>query len=353
MNILLIELGGSHIECTYTFAHLLAQRGHRIHLVCNHNLLEYFPEKDKLSGYKLYYDQFNFWQSLKTIFSIRNYVRKHKIERIIFNTTELKIIRNLFLIIPKRVKTFGVFHNAKKLESGGTVKKIFSKRMKKYFLLGEDLIAKTTLLKGLQAYAYFPVYFPPPAKIDLKKNTNEFWVTIVGAVNIERRDYLRLFELIQTKCFNKKIKFILLGRNNLPREQVGHFYDTDWWKSSIITFKETIPYDIFHNYILASDVILPLIKIEDDTMYGQQRISGSYNVGIGYKKPFILPSTVDNIDIQPYSIYYKNLAEMVSILNDISDKPELFADIQKRYSNCDCLDFISESERLSNYLELT
>ena len=352
MNVLILELGNSHIECTYTFVKLLKINNQKIHLICNQSLFDLFPMKDELDGHALVPDQFNLWTSLKTIFFLRNYVNREKIDRIIFNTTEIKIIRNFFIIMPLRAKSFGLIHNAKKLENGGTVKNIFSKRMKKYFLLGNHLMNHTNIMPGLKVLPFLPVFFPSPKKIDLYKGSGELWVTIIGSVNVERRDFYALIDLIKKRVFKSNIKFIFLGKNYHANEFSQMINNESWWKEFIISFNDIVDYDLFHNYVQLSDIILPLIKLKEDTTYGDQRISGSYNVGLAYQKPFLLPYHVRNEDIQPFSLYYQSHEELVKILNNLGDYSEALKTIKRKYTDSPLLNFNLQANILGDYLEI-
>lgn len=347
-----MELGNSHIECTYTFVHLLKIKKQKIHLICNKSLFDLFPLKSKLDGFALVPDGFDFFSSLKTIFFIRKYVIQHKIDRIIFNTTEIKIIRNFFMIMPFGIKSFGLFHNAKKLEGGSTVRNIFALRMKKYFLLGNHLANNTRVIKGLSVFSFFPVYFPPPKEVELRKNKDELWVTIIGSVNLERRDFRPLIDLISKRSFKSNIRFVFLGKN-YHADEFKYLINTEqWWKDYIISFDDIVDYDLFHNYVQLSDIILPLIKMKDDITYGHQRITGSYNVGIGYQKPFLLPYHVKNEDIDPFTIYYETYDDLINILNNIGDYNEKISIIRKNYMTSPLIDYHLQANRLSDFMEL-
>jgi hypothetical protein len=353
MSVLILELGNSHIECTYTFVHLLKIKNQKIHLICNKSLFELFPLKNKLDGFALVPDDFNFISELKTIFFIRRYVIQHKINRIIFNTTEINIIRNFFIIMPSGAKSFGLFHNAKKLEIGSTVRNIFAFRMKKYFLLGNHLANNTKVISGISVLPYYPVYFPTPKKIELYKTKDELWVTIIGSVNFDRRDFRPLIDLIRKRSFKINIKFIFLGKNYYANE-FKHIIDTEqWWKDHILSFDDIVDYDLFHNYVHLSDILLPLIKMKDDVTYGHQRITGSFNIGIGYRKPFLLPHHVNNEDIRPFAIYYETYDDLINIINNMGDCKDKISVIRDNYMTSPLIDFNLQANHLSNFMELT
>lgn len=352
MNVAIIELGNSHIECTYTFTHLLRLKHHKVHLICNNSLISLFPLIDELEEYMTVPDNFTFMSYIHTIFRIRRYLLKNKIQKVIFNTTEINIIRDLFIILSKSIETFGLFHNAKKLESGNTVKKIFSKRMKKYFLIGNHLTNNTKVINGLSVLSYFPVYFPPPKEIKLSKNNDELWVTIIGSVNLERRDFRPLIDLISKRSFKSNIRFIFLGKNYHANEFKYLIETEKCWNDYIISFDDLVDYDLFHNYVQLSDIILPLIKLKDDTTYAHQRITGSFNIGIGYQKPFLLPNHVKNSDIHPFTIYYETYDDLINILNNMDDYDEKISAIRENYMTTPLIDYNLQANYLSDFMDL-
>jgi len=351
MNILIIELGKSHIECTYTFVYLLSLQKKDIHLICNSELYPDFPMKNKLKGYALMPNSFTLLSTISTIIRIRQYIKKNKIEYIIFNTTEIKIIRNIFIFLPNQINFFGLVHNARKIETGSSVKKIFSKRMKKYFLIGNHLVKKTNTYQGLSAYPYFPIYFPLPAKKHIHKEIDDIWVTIVGGVNLDRRDYIQLLELIKGNKFRKSIKFIFLGKLYYSDQINAEICNQNWWKESIISFSDHVDYDLFHNYLANTDIILPLIKFESENTFFDQRISGSFNVGLGYKIPFLLPDSYQNIDIKPFSISYASYDQLCDILNEISANNKTLDQVRSQYDTSLLFNFEEESKKITRYIE--
>jgi hypothetical protein len=113
-----------------------------------------------------------------------------------------------------------------------------------------------------------------------------------------------------------------------------------------------VPYDIFHQYIQQSDFILPLIKMENDTMYGLARISGSFNLGLGYKKPFLLPENYQaNTDLLPYSLYYKNTNQLLDLIaNSNSDKSSI-ARMEKNYNTGNFKDFNLMADQFCAFIQ--
>jgi hypothetical protein len=275
-------------------------------------------EKEKITDILPVKNKLNLFEQIFSFFKIRKYIHSNNIDTIIINTTEIKIIRNLFSFLPKHLNYVGLVHNAKKLESGVTIKKILSKKMQKYFVLGDFLLKQIKPFPGITVKAFYPIYFPKPKHIFLEKPKNDYWVVIPGKAEQSRRDYSGLITEIRKSNFNKNIKFFFLGEFNLNDVIDDTTENHKWWKDQIVTFKNRIDYDTFHNYIIASDIILPLLKIDNDDMYAHSRISGSFNLAIGYNKPLLLPFTYkENTDLNSISIYYNDYKELAEILNKL------------------------------------
>jgi hypothetical protein len=332
MNVLIIELGGSHIECIYTFVHLLKLEDHTVHLCCNKKLLPLFPEKEQLAGVLPVADTFTSFSQLRTITAIVNYIRRKKIDTLILNTVEITIVRNLSFFIPSKVNCTAIAHNAKKLEKSVTFTKILAKKIRKFYVLSDNLYRHIHPDPIFKVGVFYPIYFPKPKKKNITKPTGEFWVTIAGEAEHIRRDYKLLLENISQGNIHPSIRFIFLGKYNLDDIVKPEWKESVWWKKHITYFTKQVDYDTFHNYIQLSDILLPLIKLENDELYTNSRISGSFNLGLGYKKPFLLPAHSKlNTELQPYSLYYNDMNELMDRIDQFRNDQQLQEDIEKAY----------------------
>lgn len=351
MNVLIIELGGSHIECAYSFVYFLKSENHKAHLVCNKKLTPLFPDTKELSGILEVENKFNFLTQISTFYRIRNYINQNNIDTVIVNTVEIKLIRNLFLFIPKNINCVGLVHNAQKLEEGTTLKYFLSTKMKKYFVLGDFLLNNLKPYKKIRVQSFFPVYFPPSKNNKIFKPAGEYWITIPGEANQNRRDYLELINEIKKTNFNKFVKFIFLGANKLGNDIPFDYFKQEWWEKHIVTFSSQLEYDVFHNYIQLSDIILPLIKMKEDTMYQKNRISGSYNLGLSYKKLFLMPfTTKDNTDLQPFSIYYDSMQSLIKIINDLIENPSIKSKLEEAYLSSQFNDIKKMAKNMCDFI---
>ena len=315
MNVLIIEVGGSHIECVHSMVHYLHMKNNSVFVACNKKLVASVAEREKIVALLELPDRPTNKQHLQIAYQLRKFILKHKIHAVVFNTTEITIVRNLLLLLPWLNYT-GIVHNAKRLEKSFTFTKIISRKMKKFFVLGDYLISKLHPHHQFQIESFYPIYFPAVTTINPIKPPNECWITIPGEVFTTRRDYLALInEVEHSKQLAENIKFILLGYNHLDEETNKLLNNTPQLKKHFVTFDHYLSYDLFHSYIQQSDYILPLLKADDDGFYGSGRISGSFNLGLGYQLPFFLPDTYrENQDIAPYSIYYNNMQHLLALI---------------------------------------
>ena len=333
MNILLLEAGGSHIECMYSLIHILFNNDERVFVACNKKLVSLLKEPAKLSGLLELPDDIHKNQHFLLSLKIRKYIRQQKIEAVIINTTEIRFVRNLLFLLPKLNYT-GIVHNTKGLEKSFTFTKLISRKIRKFFVLGDYLLSNLNPHHIFRVASFYPVYFPKVKTLSVKKSANEVWITIPGIVEQDRKDYPGLMEAIERSKIDPSIKFIFLGKNKLSRHLATQLSNSGKLKQHIITFNYYIDYDEFHSYVQQSDYILPLLKTSNDVFFGNNRISGSFNLGLGYKLPFLLPESYNiNIDLKPYSIYYSDLNNLLSQIQQLQTDQSDILKIKKAYNS--------------------
>lgn len=333
MNILLLEAGGSHIECMYSLIHILYKNNERVFVACNKKLVSSLKEPSKLAGLLELPDDITKKQHFLLSLKIRKYIRQQKIEAIVINTTEISFIRDLLFLLPKLNYT-GIIHSAKRLEKSFTFTKLISRKIRKFFVLGDYLLSELNPHPVFRVASFYPVYFPEVKKRFVKKDANEIWITIPGKAEQSRKDYLGLLQAIEKNKLDPDIKFIFLGENKLNQPMLAQLNDSDKLKQHVITFDNYIDYDEFHSYIQQSDYILPLLKTSNDDFFGNNRISGSFNLGLGYKLPFLLPESYNvNIDLKPYSIYYSDLDDLLYQIQQLQSDPRNVLKIKKEFNS--------------------
>jgi hypothetical protein len=313
-NVLVVEIGGSHIECVHSMVHLLHLKHNRVFLSCNEKLIDSAIEKNKLSDILPLPNKISGIQKFRVFLNVRRYIKRHAIGTVVFNTTEIALVRDLLLFLPK-MNYVGVVHNAAKIEKSSTLSKLMSWRIKKILLLSNYLLKQIKPFSIFKVSVFFPIYFPQPALMEITKPEGEFWIVVPGGASNSRRDYEGLITTLREHgTLPSSLRFVFLGKYYLEDIVTEELRNSDWWKRHFIVFNQFVDYDTFHAYLKKTDVLLPLLKKEDD-FYGQIRISGAFNLGLGYKLPFLLPESYrPNTDLQPYSMYYKDMQELIEIL---------------------------------------
>ena len=312
MKVAIVEVGGSHVETLYTLVYLLQLKDCEITLVINQKLLPLIYDRSGIKNIKTVPDDLSkLFVQLREFGRLRGFLKKEEIETVFIGTTEIKPVRTLVFFLPVK-NIIGIVHHTRKLEKGSTFKNILSLRMRKFMVLGDYLLKELKPLSKYKVASIDAVYFPPVKELKVFKPPHEFWVVIPGMVHSDRRDYLPLIEKLSKSTLRKELKIIFLGY--LPKEEKDIRLALQIWKdasSYVITFDEYLDYDVFHSYMSKADLVLPLIKMEGDRFYNDSRTSGSLNLGLGYQKPFLLPSTYNNNIIAPFSIYYSSHDELI------------------------------------------
>lgn len=335
MNVLIVELGGSHMENVYTIVHLLYLKNQTIYLACNEKLSGLIKEKDKIEEIFLVPDDLTaFKTQIATFKKIRRIVRDRKVDLIIFGTSEIKPVRNLLPFL-NGVKCIGIVHDSQKLENSGTFKHIYPFWIKGYLVFGDYIRNNLVKFPQNKLFPFYPAYFPKPDESLSEKKGKEKWVVVPGIVASERKDYKLLLEKLSEGPFPKNLKLIFLGK--FPKEEIflwSLLHKINANAQNIIVFDDFVNYDIFHNYISSADFLLPLLKISGDSFYNKSRISGAFNLAYGYQLPIILPSSyAENTDLTRYAIYYETIENLIEILKLVSNNVDLESDIKTRYQS--------------------
>lgn len=312
--------------------HFMYLKQCNVHVACNQKLVSSLIETGKIKTILSLPDEISKKAQFKIFFQLRKYIRQNRIDTVIINTVELTIIRDLLFFLPS-LNFVGIIHNARKLEKSFTVTKLVSRKVKKMLVLGNYLMDKIKPAPVFKTASFFPVYFPSPTNVNLTKPKDEYWIVIPGLATSARRDYTKLIsEIANGDSIPASFKFIFLGKYELEDIVNKEIKESNWWKQHIIMFDGFVDYNTFHSWLNLSDIILPLLKIDDDDFYGDSRISGSFNLGLGYKKPFILPlSYKKNTDLLPYSIYYEGMDELINRLQEFINNKNEQERIDKNY----------------------
>jgi hypothetical protein len=222
------------------------------------------------------------------------------------------------LWIPKSIKIAGIIHNTRKLVSS-TGQKIISKKIKSYYVLADYMEHSFPQIKGIKQQHINCAYNPSFPKRKLNKASNEIWVTIPGSIEYKRRDYDFLLTLIEHKEKTQNIKFILLG--NSSRFEGPLFIDKikeNGVENNFIWFESFVPNDLFYNYMIQSDFLLPLIHPSTPSAndYLKYKVSGTFIQSQAYSKLMICHQMFNQPGFSYPSKFYQNAEEFIQILKE-------------------------------------
>ncbi|MBQ8737437.1 MAG: hypothetical protein IJY78_06405 [Bacteroidaceae bacterium] len=320
---MIIEFSSWHDECLYTICSLMKSEGTNVTLALNEDLAKkvgdslndvsdkiiYYPFKKGIKGFistlKLYHD-----------------IIKEGYTHLYFNSAQGSVQWKFFILpIPKRIKTIGTLHNIIKLKNS-IGQKIITRRMDGYVLLNDILTKKYKEFCNIPTISIYPIIYPElPLKNIHNKKVGEIWIVIPGAVSIKRRDYFSLFK--PGTRYAPNIKFIILGnKNKEDGNKIFKHVNDCGMTDNFIFFDKFIPNDVFYSYIQECDYIMPLIHphIPIYNKYVTEKISGTYNLAIAYKKIMLCPIEMNNFeDFTDTSLFYP--ADMMAeFINDLPNK---------------------------------
>lgn len=319
-RILITEFSAWHDECLYSTCLLLKAEGHQVTVALNEDLktrignsldqvtdnIVYFPFKKGLKGGIAL---LRFWK----------YLLKGGFTHLYLNSAQGSVAWKFFLLpIPRRIKVTGTIHNLKKLTSSFG-QKIITRRINGYVLLNDILSKRYQEVCNKPFTAIYPVFYPTYPIYKLEKPKDEVWITIPGAVSLSRRDYLSL--LAPHAKYAPHVKFIILGnKNKADGKLVYEKVLQAGLRDNFIFFDKFVPEEDFYSYVTQSDYIMPLVHPchKEYGKYLTEKISGTYNLAIAYRKPMLCPKEMESYeDFQDTSIFY-HMEELQSSINSLS-----------------------------------
>ncbi|MER2996844.1 hypothetical protein [Pontibacter populi] len=347
----LIELGGSHDECLYSQVRFLREKGYRVHMICTANL------KQQVSGFDGV-DEFLFFdfkgvsklKSMAYLLQIRKHILKNNIAQVIFNTAEGNLVRNLTLLpFPKRVQFSGIIHNSYKLLKSSS-QRIISRKIKKYFVLNDYILKHVHSNSKIAVEAFYPIFFPHFKTIDIPKADGELWVCIPGQIAFKRRDYEGFLNALIQHPPKPGIKYIVLGRENDPDRKFSDMVTAAGLQDHFVLFDKFIPNELFHSYLLQSDIILPLLHpaLPKFEQYKKYKITGALNLAFSYRKPLLCKDQFQHVpDLQENALFY-DLEHLGETLNRL---PELLPTIVPQLYQNPKWEFKMQQQRYINFIE--
>lgn len=336
-NFCIIELYKGHSECIYSQYIYLKNRNLKVFLISEEKAYSKLPELEFDDIYLFKSKGIFHW--LKTLFEIKKFLKKNKISTCIINTAENNKVRDL-LLFTKNISFFGIIHHIKKLDNSFT-QKIITKKIRGYFTLNDYL---TNNIRGKIDSAkkidtLYSIFYPATDNMISLKPDNEIWIGIPGNIELKRRNYLDLIDAVKNAGL-KKTKFLFLGKPNendiktIEEKIIAHNIE-----NRFIWFNSYLENNLFLSYINNCDFIMPLIHHELREEYINNRISGSFNLGFGLKKPFLIEEKFKEIeDFNAFSIFYSH-TNLKNILKQIDSGEALNDKFERQLGNYSKFDF--------------
>lgn len=324
MHAALIELYPSHTECLYSQIRFLKTGGYTVHVICNAELLSRTQDLDLVDHFLYIPFGAGDWADFRQLLRIRRYLLGWNIAVAILNTARGSRIRNLLLLPNRHTQFIGIGHIANKIFTGFT-SRLIRLKVKKYFVLNDYILPHLPRDDNIQVSSMYPVFFPPFKGTGLKKPAGEFWVCIPGAMDLARRDYDALFRNMLRHRPDPRIKFILLGRSNLKRQENQEFIrklNVHKMDKRFVWFEDYVDRETFFSYLQNSDLILPLIhpRMPRGGEYVTYKISGAFNLAFGLQIPMLCERSFSDFpDFDSSSFFYAE-DELVRVLNGLLDR---------------------------------
>lgn len=319
-KVLIAEFSAWHDECIYSTCLLLKAKGYHITVVLNEDLKTRIGNSlDQVTDHIVYYP---FKKGIKggiALLRFWQYALNGRFTHLFLNSAQGSVAWKFFLLpIPHRIKVVGTIHNLKKL-TNSFGQKIINRRIDGYILLSDLLTKRYQEVCSKPSAAIYPIFYPTFNTFKLPKRSDEVWIAIPGAVSLGRRDYSALFS--PGTRYASHIKFIILGNKN---KADGNYVYEEVKKAglldSFVFFDKFVPEEDFYSYVIQSDYIMPLVHPchDDYNKYLTEKISGTYNLAIAYRKIMLCPQEMEAYeDFQDTSLFYQ-MNEMPTFINSLS-----------------------------------
>lgn len=356
-NIILAELGTSHLELLYSHLQILRENEYEVTCFFNDKLKSIITQDFKTEI--VYFNEGEPKNQICT--QLKNLIKEKKAKQVVVNTAYNSILKHFCIknLLNNSFEMIGVCHDVKKLKYS-LQQILISLKIRKYFVLNDFLVKNkfTTGIFAPKIESFYPIFFADIPSNVIEKKEDEVYVTMPGGVHTDRRDYLSFFEMLKKNISEipKNIKFIFLGNySNSPIEkEFEDFLAKTNLQKQVVTFKGFIRDGLFYEYLKKSDVILPLLhtKKKKYNMFLTQKISGCFNLGLGFKIPFIFEKAFDKIeDFKNTSFFYENIEDLMPILKQIATDKTTIEDKKSNFDQLEKIKFSFQQKKYIHFLE--
>ena len=290
-KVAILEIGGSHDECLFSQFTALKSVGVETYFISSEELWNRNSQLKSLVDHFICFEiKKKKFQDFSNVFKLNRFFVKEGIKLVIFNTAQGGSVRNFCLTASKKVEFAGIIHTINKFKNSFT-QKIIHRKIKKYFVLNDHLLAQIQPPKGIEVRSFYPIRFPH-FELELEKANNEFWVIIIGGVEFRRKDLLGSIDLMEL-VDDKNVRFIFLGKSDPSNPDVMSFAESlesrDLLKQ-VRLFNEFIDEKTFDAYLKKGDLIWPMVHpgTPSANEYFKNQISGAMNISFSYRIPMLI-----------------------------------------------------------------
>lgn len=289
-RIALLEIGGSHDECLLSQVIALKSIEVSVILILDKKTASRNSFLNQQADELIIYNPpKNAVKSFLALRKLAKTLQKAGVKKLVFNTAQGGHVRNFSLLLDKKITCYGIIHTIKKFENSFTQNIIF-RRVKRFLVLSDDLLAKAKPSKGIHVESFYPLDFLP-IKTTIQKPANEVWITITGEFENRRKDVMGLFELVQQTPEN--VRFILLGKAKTDDDEVRLFFQNlkdNKLTNKVVVFDHFVEESVFLDFVQQSDFLLPLIHpaTKSAEEYINRQISGAFTLAYSFAVPLLI-----------------------------------------------------------------
>lgn len=315
MRVALVEFETSHDECLFSQALFLRPHASHLALLGPPRLLErcrpripfdaWLPLRSEAPGARRWWGLIDCWRALW----------RERFDWVVFNTAQGSMVERLCLLpFPPRQTSAGLLHDVDKLRRS-PAQRLITRKLDHYYVLADYLLAGVPERNRDRVFSFHAMFFPAqersPTRVPDEASSRRFTVCVPGNVERKRRDYEALVEAVTDPELDPRIDFVLPGRS-------AHAHgDGPWLRAAlrdagveqrVRMWDDFIDHDTFHALVGGCDVVVPLVHpdLPGHARYLTQRISGSFNLAFGHRRPLLLDRRFDGLsDFDDVALFYE------------------------------------------------
>jgi hypothetical protein len=337
--ILLIEFTSSHTECLHAAIAYIshAMSGCKIYIAAHHQRCAPFEQMPEVTDvFPCHTRGEKLLPNLSMFRSLRKYIKDRSIRHVYFNTAHGSLCRNFsYMLLGSGIRQYGLIHIGDKFLRKSGTQRMISRNMTHYFTLANYITDTIHPHCSKPVSSYYAIHLPTSLHRQLppiEKPAHELWIAIPGSIELKRRSYDALIEVLNRHTLPSNVRFLLLGnaahRNSelSKLEAMANFPFEKYFR----VFQRYLPTEEYYAYLKSSDVVLPLIH--PDTALAQKyksaQISGTFNMAWTFRKPLLMHNMFRHIeDFQDTAFFYEE-NNLIDVLRKL---PELMSQQDQLY----------------------